>query len=157
LGAELARRQGYTQVLWLDAVELRNIEEVGTMNIYVRFNDEVVTPKLTGGILPGITRMSVLEILKDWGYPVVERPLSLDEFIDRHKAGEVLDVFGTGTASVISSVAELKYKDAVLTINDGHIGELARNLFDELTGFHYGLLPDRFGWLTNVEAAIPAV
>lgn len=155
LGAEIAKQKGYTQVLWLDAVELRNIEEVGTMNIFVAFKDEIVTPKLTGGILPGITRISVIDILRGWGKNVVERVLPLDEFINRYNAGEVTDVFGTGTAAIISAVGELRYQDTTYMINNGHTGELARDLFDELSGIHSGLMPDKYHWLVPVHAAVP--
>ncbi|MBI2418511.1 MAG: branched-chain amino acid aminotransferase [Ignavibacteriales bacterium] len=156
LGAEIAKNEGYTQVLWLDAVTLKNIEEVGTMNIYIQFNDEVVTPQLTGGILPGITRMSVLQILKDWNYNVTERVVSVEELFDRHAKGEVLDVFGTGTAAVISSVGEMKFKDRKIFINDGTTGELARKLFAHLTGIHYGKIADEHNWLTRVPVEVTA-
>ncbi|MCE1189097.1 MAG: branched-chain amino acid aminotransferase [Ignavibacteria bacterium] len=152
LGAEIAKQEGYTQVLWLDAIELKNIEEVGTMNIFVAFKDEVVTPQLTGGILSGITRMSVIQILKDRGYNVRERVLSVDEFIQRYNAGEVTDVFGTGTAAIITSVGELKYKDTIMPINNGQVGELAQSLFTYLIGLHMGNEVDRHNWLQLVEA-----
>lgn len=154
LGAEIARAEGYTQVLWLDAVSLKNIEEVGTMNIYIRFNDEVVTPQLTGGILPGITRMSVLQILKDWNFNVNERVVTIDEFIERYDKGEVLDVFGTGTASIISSVGEMKFKDKVMPINGGKSGELATKLFSHITGLQYGQITDEHNWLIPVPMEV---
>jgi branched-chain amino acid aminotransferase len=155
LGAEIARKSGYTQVLWLDAIELKYIEEVGTMNIYIAFKDEIVTPKLTGGILHGITRLSVLQMLRDMGYQVNERQVSLQEFVDRYDAGEVLDVFGTGTASIISSVGELKFKDKIMKINDGKTGELARLLFDNISGIQHGLLPDKYNWLVRANSEVP--
>ena len=111
LGAEQAKKKGYTQVLWLDAVELKYIEEVGTMNIFIRFKDEVVTPKLTGGILPGVTRKSVLTLLKDWGMNASERLISIDELVEKYKKGNLVSIFGTGTAAVISPVGLLKYDD----------------------------------------------
>jgi branched-chain amino acid aminotransferase len=154
MGAEIAHEQGCTQTLWLDAVELKYIEEVGTMNIFVQFNDEVVTPKLTGGILPGITRKSSIQILNDWGYNVSERLVSLQELLDRYEKGEVLEVFGTGTAAIISSVSELKFKDQRLYFCDGEVGKLAERLFKELTGIQKGFLEDRYGWTTKVEATV---
>ncbi len=151
LGAEMAKKQGYTQVLWLDAVELKYIEEVGTMNIFIAFQDEIVTPKLTGGILPGITRMSVLQVLRDWGYTVNERLISVEEFINRYDKGEVVDVFGTGTASVISAVAELKFKDKRMLLNGGEIGPIAQRLFVTMSGIQSGKVADKYGWLTHVN------
>ncbi|MCC6549647.1 MAG: branched-chain amino acid aminotransferase [Ignavibacteriaceae bacterium] len=154
LASEMARKQGYTQVLWLDGVEQKYIEEVGTMNIFITFKDEVATPKLTGGILPGITRMSVLHILKDWGMNVTERLISLDELVTRFDKGEVEGVFGTGTAAIISSVGELKYKDRQMIINKGEPGQLAHKLFDTLTGMHSGKITDPYGWLVPVQQEV---
>lgn len=151
LAAEEARQKGFTQVLWLDGIEQKNIEEVGTMNIFIRFKDEVVTPKLTGSILPGVTRRSVIQILKDWGMTINERLVSIDEVIDQYKSGNLLGVFGTGTAAIITSVGWLTYKNFMMTINNGQPGELAVKLFDELTSLHYGLKPDTHHWLTYVE------
>jgi branched-chain amino acid aminotransferase len=151
LGAEVAKKQGYAQVLWLDAVELKYIEEVGTMNIFIRFDDEVVTPALTGGILPGITRLSVIQLLKEWGENVNERKVSVDEFVEKHKQGKVLEVFGTGTAALISPVAELNFKGEKLIMNDGKIGELSQKLFDELTGIQYGRKDDTHDWIVKVK------
>ncbi len=151
IGQEIARKEGCTQTLWLDAVELKYIEEVGTMNIFVQFKDEVATPMLTGGILPGITRKSTIQILKDWGYNVTERLIPLQEVLDRYEKGEVLEVFGTGTAAIISSVCELKYKDNSLIFCDKKVGNLAERLFNELTGMQKGRLEDRYGWTTRIE------
>ncbi len=151
IGGEMAKEQGYTQVLWLDGVELKNIEEVGTMNIFIALKNEIVTPKLTGGILPGITRMSVIQILRDWGYTVNERVISMDEFVSEYDKGNVTDVFGTGTAAIISSVGELKFKDKIMKINNGGTGELARKLFDTLTGILHGDIADTYGWLVPVD------
>ena len=150
LGAEQAKKKGYTQVLWLDAVELKYIEEVGTMNIFMRFKDEVVTPKLTGGILPGVTRKSVLTLLNDWEVKASERLISIDELVEQYKKGNLVSIFGTGTAAVISSVGLLKYGDMELPINNGQPDDLAIKLFDELTGIHYGKKEDTHNWLTYV-------
>ena len=150
LAAEEAKKKGYTQVLWLDAVELKYIEEVGTMNIFIRFKDEVVTPKLTGGILPGVTRKSVLTLLKDWGIKASERLISIDEVVEQYKKGNLVSIFGTGTAAVISSVGWLKYNDMEMTINNGQPDDLAIKLFDEISGIQYGRKEDTHNWLTYV-------
>jgi branched-chain amino acid aminotransferase len=150
LVGEEAKKNGYTQVLWLDAVELKYIEEVGTMNIFIRFRDEVVTPKLTGGILPGVTRKSVLSLLKDWGIKASERLISIDELTEEYKKGNVLGIFGTGTAAVISSVGWLKYNDMEMTMNNGQPDDLAIRLFDEITSIQYAKKEDTNNWLTYV-------
>ncbi|MCO6474016.1 MAG: branched-chain amino acid aminotransferase [Melioribacteraceae bacterium] len=146
-----AKKEGFTQVLYLDALERKYLEEVGTMNIFVHFEDEVATPGLGGTILPGITRMSVLEILKDWGYNVNERNISIDEVIESHKNGKLKELFGTGTAAVISSVGRLKYKDFEAVFNNGEVGELGQKLYKELTDLHYGRKEDLRGWLTYID------
>jgi len=148
LAAQQAREQGFTQVLWLDGVEQKYIEEVGTMNIFVRFRNEIATPKLTGSILPGITRKSVLQILNDWEMKVSERLIPVEELIDEYKKGNVLGLFGTGTAAVISMVGLVKYKDLDMTFEDD---EFALKLFNEITSIQYGTKPDRYNWLTYVE------
>ena len=147
---EYARRQGFTQVLWMDGVEKKYIEEVGTMNIFIQFKNEVATPKLTGGILPGITRESVLQILKDWEIKVTERLIPMEEVISEYKKGNVLSVFGTGTAAIISEVGFLKYKDVEMKFDRNQSSNLALNLFDKLTSIHYGLSEDKYNWLTHV-------
>ncbi len=151
LAAEEAHKKGFTQVLWLDGVEQKYIEEVGTMNIFIRLKDEVVTPELNGSILPGVTRRSVLQILKDWGVNAVERKISIDEVIKAHEEGNLLGVFGTGTAAIISSVGWLTYKDKNLTINNGEPDDLALKLFNELTSIHYGEKEDTHGWLVKAD------
>jgi branched-chain amino acid aminotransferase len=151
LAAEEAKHKGYTQVLWLDAVEQKYIEEVGTMNIFIRLKNEVVTPMLTGSILPGVTRDSVIQILKDWGENITERLISIDEIISEYKKGNLIEVFGTGTAAIISTVGILGYKDIEMVLNPVEPGELALKLFEELTSTHYGIIEDRHKWLVNVE------
>ncbi len=151
LAAEEAQKQGYTQVLWLDGVEQKYIEEVGTMNIFINFKNEVATPKLTGSILPGVTRDSVIQILKDWGMNITERLISIDEVVSEYKKGNVIGVFGTGTAAIISSVGWLTYKDFQMEFNNGQPGELDVKLFDELTSIHYGRKEDKHNWLTHVQ------
>lgn len=146
-----AKKEGYTQVLWLDAIEQKYIEEVGAMNIFVRFKDEVATPMLSGSILPGVTRMSVIQLLKDWGYNVSERLISIREIIDAYDKGELIEIFGTGTAAVISSISRLKYNDKILQFSETTSGELATKLYEELTGIQYGQIKDRYGWITFVD------
>jgi branched-chain amino acid aminotransferase len=146
-----AEKQDYTQVLWLDGVERKYIEEVGTMNVFFKINGEVVTPELQGSILPGVTRMSVIEILKKWGVPVVERRLSIQELADAAKNGKLEEAFGSGTAAVISPIGHLKWGDDIMIINDGKIGELSQKLYDTLTGIQWGKIPDPFGWTVEVK------
>ncbi|MGW8114514.1 branched-chain amino acid aminotransferase [Caproicibacterium sp. NSD3] len=146
-----AEKQDYTQVLWLDGVERKYIEEVGTMNVFFKINGEVVTPELQGSILPGVTRMSVIEILKKWGVPVVERRLSIRELADAAKDGKLEEAFGSGTAAVISPIGHLKWGDDIMIINDGKIGELSQKLYDTLTGIQWGKIPDPFGWTVEVK------
>ena len=154
LATEYAQKKGYTQVLWLDAVEQKYIEEVGTMNIFVRFNDEVATPKLTGGILPGITRMSVLQVLNEWGYNVTERLITVQEILDRYQKGEVLGIFGTGTAAIISSVGEIGYNEQKFLINNGESDDLSIKLFDYITSIHRGRSEDTHNWLIKVNSEV---
>ncbi len=142
-----AHDKGYTQVLWLDAVERRYVEEVGTMNICFKFKDEVVTPPLKGTILPGITRDSILSMCREKGLSVNERAVTIDEVIDKAKSGELEEVFGVGTAAVISPVGSLGYKGEEITIADGKTGALSQSLFKELTDLQYGLAPDSHGWI----------
>ena len=146
-----AHDAGYSQVLWLDGVERKYIEEVGAMNIFFKINGTVVTPMLNGSILPGITRDSVLHLCKSWGIPTEERKISVDELIEAQKSGALEEVFGTGTAAVISPVGKLRYKDDVMTIGDGGIGTLSQKLYDTVTGIQTGKLEDNFGWRLSVE------
>lgn len=151
LAGEEALKMGYTQVLWLDAVEQKYVEEVGTMNIFINLKDEIVTPKLNGGILPGITRLTVLELLKEWGMNVVEREITIQEVVDAYKNNTLVGVFGTGTAAIISTVGWLKYKDEEMVINNGEPGELDLKLFEEITSIHYGIKEDIHNWIVQVE------
>lgn len=145
-----AHDDGYSQVLWLDGVERKYIEEVGAMNIVFKINGKVVTPMLNGSILPGITRNSVLELCRSWGYEVEERRISVDELIDAAHSGALEEVWGTGTAAVVSPVGKLRYKDEVFVIGNGGIGELTQKLYDELTGIQWGTRPDTRGWRQTV-------
>ena len=146
-----AERQGYTQVLWLDGVERKYIEEVGTMNVFFKIGGEVVTPALQGSILGGITRMSCIEMLRDWGIPVVERRLALDEVVKAAQDGSLEEAFGTGTAAVISPIGELKVDDQVIHIHRGEIGPIAQRLYDNLTGIQNGRQSDPYGWVVPIE------
>ncbi|MBN1300872.1 MAG: branched-chain amino acid aminotransferase [Melioribacteraceae bacterium] len=146
-----AQQQGYTQVLWLDAIEQKYIEEVGTMNIFIQFKDEVVTPKLNGSILPGITRLSVIQILKDWGYNITERDVAIDEVVEAYEKGNLMEIFGTGTAAVISSLSKLKYNDTILMFNENEAGELGQKLYKEITDIQYGKKPDSYKWMLSIE------
>jgi branched-chain amino acid aminotransferase len=150
MAAVEAQKQGYTQVLWLDAVERKYIEEVGTMNIFFAIGDEVITPPLSGSILPGITRDSVLTLVKEWGMKVIERPITIDEVFTAGKNGLLKEVFGTGTAAVISPVGSLYYKGETCSVNNGETGELAQRLFDEMQSMQYGSSSDPFGWVEQV-------
>ena len=148
--AEQAKHAGFSQVLWLDGVERRYIDEVGTMNLMVRIGDEVITPPLSGSILPGVTRDSVLTILREWGLSVAERRIAIDEVWGAIRDGSLLEAWGTGTAAVVSPVGELQYRGERLKVNGGEIGELTQKLYDELVGIQYGRRPDRHGWAVRV-------
>ena len=146
-----AKKEGFSQVLWLDGVEQKYIEEVGAMNIFVRFKNEVATPMLNGSILPGITRMSVIQILKDWGYNIQERMIGIQEIMDAHKSGDLVEMFGCGTAAVISSVSKLKFNDNTIAFDENKPGELAVALYEELTAIQYGRKEDIHNWITYVD------
>jgi branched-chain amino acid aminotransferase len=150
LAAKEAKEKGFDQVLWLDGATLTTIEEVGTMNIFFQVGDELVTPPLGGSILPGITRDCVLKIARSHGWKVSERPIGISEVRNAAADGSLREVFGTGTAAVISPVGLLRYKGEDFPVNGGKIGPVAQRLFDEITGIQYGELPDRFGWVRRV-------
>lgn len=145
-----AAEKGYTQVLWLDGVHRKYIEEVGTMNVFFLIDDTVVTPALTGSILPGITRMSCLEMLRSWSIPCEERLISVDEVKTALRNGRIREAFGTGTAAVISPIGHLAFGEETYEINNGSIGPVSQRLYDELTGIQWGRLPDKYGWTTEV-------
>lgn len=144
---ELAHKDGYTQVLWLDGVELKYIEEVGSMNIFFIIGDELITPKLNGSILSGITRDSVITMAKSWGIKVVERRISIDEVYESHRTGELKEVFGSGTAAVISPVGQIKYNNNEIVISEGKVGPIASRMFNELMDIQYGKAEDPFDWI----------
>lgn len=146
-----ATKLGYTQVLWLDGVERKYIEEVGTMNVFFVIDGEVITPALQGSILSGVTRMSSIEMLRSLGYKVTERKLSIQELAEAYDNGKLDEAFGTGTAAVISPIGELKWGDKVMNINNGEIGEISQKLYDNLTGIQWGKKEDTFGWTVEVK------
>ena len=139
-------------MLWLDGVEQKYIEEVGAMNIFFIIDGELVTPSLeTGSILSGITRKSTIELCKSWGMPVSERRITIQEIADAYDAGKLDEVFGTGTAAVISPVGHLKWEDKVMEINNNKIGPISQKIYDTLTGIQWGTRPDPFGWIVPVK------
>ncbi|WP_153723541.1 branched-chain amino acid aminotransferase [Sporosarcina cascadiensis] len=148
---EVAEAGGYSQVLWLDAKEHQYIEEVGAMNVFFKINGEVITPSLNGSILEGITRKSVIELLKSWHIPVIERKISIQEIFDANEAGTLEEAFGTGTAAVISPMGELFWGGKKCEINGGEIGELSLKLYDTITGIQTGKKEDPFGWIVKVD------
>lgn len=151
LPARKAQEKGYTQILWLDAIENRYVEEVGTMNIFFLIGDRLVTPGLSGTVLPGITRKSVIRLSKNWGVNVEERRISIDEVFDEYKSGNLKEVFGSGTAAVISPVGLIHHKGENLELDREKIGPFAKKLYDEITGIQYGKREDQFGWITPVK------
>ncbi|MBO5315973.1 MAG: branched-chain amino acid aminotransferase [Clostridia bacterium] len=147
---EKAAKRGYSQVLWLDGVHRKYIEEVGAMNVMFKIDGEIVTPALSGSILPGITRKSCLEVLRSKGYKVSERLLSVDELIAACKEGRLEEAWGTGTAAVVSPIGKLMYEDVEYDVNGGKIGATTQELYDTLTGIQWGKIEDSFGWIEKV-------
>jgi branched-chain amino acid aminotransferase len=147
---EKAHNKGYSQVLWLDGVERKYVEEIGTSNAFFVIGDEVITAPLEGTILPGITRDSVIQLMKDWGVKVSERRLSIEDIFEAYDKGTLKEVFASGTAAVISPVGELGWKDRNILINDGRIGDLSQKLYDTLSGIQLGKVEDKFGWTVEV-------
>ena len=152
IGQEKAEALGYSQVLWLDGIEHKYIDEVGAMNVFFVIDGTVITPTLEGGnILPGVTRASCIQLLESLGYKVEERKLSLDEVIEAYDNGKLDEAFGTGTAAVISPIGLLDTGDKKMTVNNGEIGAVAQKLYDTLTGIQWGRLDDSFGWTVKVD------
>ncbi len=151
LAQKEAKDKGYTQVLWLDGVERKYVEEVGTMNIFFNFGDEVVTSPLTGSILPGITRDSVIELLKKWGVKITERLFTIDEVIAGLADGTVTEVFGSGTAAIISPVKAISYQGREHQVADGTTGALSQKLYDTILALQYGEQEDPFGWVERID------
>ncbi|WP_300684221.1 branched-chain amino acid aminotransferase [Acutalibacter sp. 1XD8-36] len=148
---EKSDAEGYAQVLWLDGVERKYIEEVGSMNIFFKIAGKVVTPKLNGSILPGVTRASCLDLCRHWGLEVEERRVSVDELVSAARDGSLEECFGSGTAAVISPVGTLRFGDEVMEISGGGIGPLSQRLYDTVTGIQTGKLEDEFGWTVEVK------
>lgn len=151
LAGEKAAEKGYAQVLWLDGVEQKYVEEVGSMNMMFAYGNKIVTPMLNGSILPGITRDSILKLAKQLGYEVEEKRLAIADIFADAKSGKLTEAFGTGTAAVISPVGKLCWKDEVLTIGDGNIGAVSQKLYDTLTGMQYGKVEDVNNWITKLN------
>ncbi|MGI6560126.1 MAG: branched-chain amino acid aminotransferase [Saccharofermentanales bacterium] len=150
IGQVEAEAKGYSQVLWLDGIERKYIEEVGAMNIFFVIEDKIITPELNGSILAGITRKSVLELLRNQGANVEERRISIDEVVTAYQNGKLQEVFGTGTAAVISPVGELLYRDQKMIINDNQIGPVSQKLYDDLTDIQWGRKQGPAGWSVEV-------
>ena len=150
LAGDIAEQKGYSQVLWLDGVEQKYVEEVGSMNMMFAYGNKIVTPRLNGSILPGITRDSVLKLAKQLGYEAEEARLDINEIFADAKSGKLTEAFGTGTAAVISPVGTLALKDEKVVLGDGGIGKISQKLYDTLTGIQYGRLPDENGWIVRL-------
>ena len=146
-----SRELGYSQVLWLDAAERKYLEEVGTMNIFVVFDDEIATPQLGGTILSGITRDSVMQLARAWDTKISERKISVDEVISGIKTGKVKEMFGCGTAAIIAPVGNLYYKGTRYTVSDGSVGNLTHRFYDTIVGMQCGEVDDPFGWVMSIE------
>lgn len=148
--SEEAKERGYTQVLWLDAVERKYVEEVGTSNIFFVIEDELVTPSLSGSILSGVTRDSVMQVARSWDIEVTERRVSMEEVAEGCRSGKISEAFATGTAAVVSPIGEIGYMGEDIPVGEGETGPLARRLYDELVGIQYGYKDDPFGWRVRI-------
>jgi branched-chain amino acid aminotransferase len=151
MAAEEAKQAGFAQVLWTDSIEHAALEEVGTMNLFVRIGEEFATPELSGTILGGVTRESVITLLRRWGYAVNERRILVEELLRAQRSGALKEVFGTGTAAVISPVGELGWKGQRLAVADGRLGEISQKVYTAITDIQYGRAPDPDGWTTLVD------
>jgi len=150
LPQEIAKKNGFSQVLWLDGIEKQYIDEVGTANVFFLIGDELITPPLDGSILAGITRDSIITLAKDWGITVCERRISIDEVFESAKQNTLKEIFSTGTAVVISPVGEIEHNGKSIVINNNEIGHLSQRLYDEITAIQYGEKEDRFGWCLTI-------
>src|SRR5699024_4941271 len=151
MAQELVSEEGFAQVLWLDGVEKKYIEEVGSMNVFFKIDGEIVTPKLNGSILEGVTRDSVIQLLKHWGETVVERRIAMAEIEEAVKNGTLEEAFGTGTAAVISPIGQLTWEGKDFIVNEGKTGPVAKKLYNTLTGIQYGKTEDPFDWIVTVD------
>jgi branched-chain amino acid aminotransferase len=147
-----ASSEGHAQVLWLDGVEKKYVEEVGSMNVFFKIDGEVVTPELNDSILQGVTRKSVIELLHHWEIPVTERKITMQEVFDAHKAGKLEEAFGSGTAAVISPIGELTWNEETMIVNGRDTGEVTKALYQTLTRIQTGKQEDPFGWITKVSS-----
>ena len=150
LAGEIANQKGFDQVLWLDGVEQKYVEEVGSMNMMFAYGSKIVTPMLNGSILPGITRDSIITVAKQLGYEVEEKRISIEEIFNDIKSGKCTEAFGTGTAAVISPVGKLCWKEEMITVGDGNIGTVAQKLYDTLTGIQWGRIADENNWIVKL-------
>ena len=153
LAGEKAEQKGYSQVLWLDSQERKYVEEVGAMNIFFKIDGKVYTAKADekdGTVLPGVTRRSIIELLRDWGVEVIEGKLAIDDIMQASRDGKLEEVFGSGTAAVVSPVKQLDYEDQSAFIGGGEIGPLTQKLYDTMTGMQWGKIPDSKGWIVPV-------
>lgn len=154
LPAHLAKEKGFDQVIWLDAKEFKYVQEVGTMNLFFVFKDKVVTPNTSGAILKGITRKSLIEMMKADGITVEERPISMDEVAEAHESGDLLEMFGSGTAAVVANVSEFSYKDKLYKLSDVSTHTTANGLRDRINALRAGEIEDSFGWVIDVKSAV---
>ncbi len=148
---ERAAEKGYSQVLWVDGVERKYVEEGGGMNVMFVWDDKLVTPQLNGSILPGVTRRSILALAQSWGMETVERKITVEELIEGCKNGEVQEAFMCGTAAVVTPIGGFAYGDEKIVVNNNEIGEMTQKIYDELTGIQWGLKEDTFGWTVKVK------
>lgn len=148
---DMAEKAGYDQVLWLDGVHKKYVEEVGSMNIMFKIDGKIYTAPCEGTVLPGVTRRSIIELCRDWGYDVEEKHVAIKDIMKAAKKGKLEEVFGCGTAAVVSPVKELKWKDEVAEISGGKIGPLTQKIYDTLTGIQWGKVPDEKGWTLNID------
>ncbi len=149
--SRIAAEMGYTQVLWLDAVQLKYVEEVGTSNIFFKIEDELITPPLAGTILPGVTRDSVIKLATSWGMKVTQRPLPLEEILTAQKNGKLKEAFASGTAAIVSPVGQIYFEGKEYDINGGKTGPLTEKLYNEILQIQYGEKEDPFGWRIKLE------
>jgi branched-chain amino acid aminotransferase len=147
---DIAEKHGYSQVLWLDGVHRKYIEEVGSMNVMFKLNGKILTPDLNGSVLPGITRRSCIQLLKDWGYEVEERRISADELFEAAEKGTLEEAWGTGTAAVVSPIGELAMGEKKVTVSNNQIGAVTQKLYDELTGIQWGRIADPHNWIVKL-------
>jgi branched-chain amino acid aminotransferase len=150
MGQVKAKKMGYSQVMWLDGVHRKFVEEIGTTNVIFKINGEIITPSLEGTILPGITRDSALKLMRHWGLKVTERKISIDEVVEAYDKGQLEEVFAVGTAAVVSPVGELCYKGKIMTINNFKNGEITQKVYDTLTDIQWGRIADDFGWIQTI-------